>query len=82
MNTTQNSPHNAYWLKDNDGWFDFFRCSVCGHKEPYVPNRVKKTCDCGRRMLNASATGKYISSIAPLPEKDDFDRPIVTDYCS
>jgi len=48
----------GYWIHSNDDWFDFYRCSECGHKEPYTPNdSVKRHCECGCRMVNATDKG-------------------------
>lgn len=35
------------WIERNDGWFTFWQCSKCGHKEPTKPD---KPCWCSRKQ--------------------------------
>lgn len=61
------------YIPVNDGWFHYFYCNGCGHKELHMP---RKTCPhCGETILNAI-------SIAPGPERaarEDEERQIIDD---
>ena len=67
--------NTAYWLNGNDGWFNFYYCSECGHKEPKeMKKNPMKTCVCGRSMLNTTAGG----IVEKDHELDDFARECVS----
>lgn len=61
------------YIPANDGWFHYFYCNGCGHKEFHMP---RKACPhCGETILNAI-------SIAPGPERaarEDEERQIIDD---
>lgn len=40
----------GYWVRRDDGWFDYFQCSVCGHKQKEQTARCER---CNTRMTGA-----------------------------